>query len=66
MRVEVERDMCIGAGMCTLLAAEVFDQNDDEGVVVLLDERPPAHLHEAVREAVNRCPAAVIRVYERE
>jgi ferredoxin len=66
MRVEVEREMCIGAGMCALLAAEVFDQSDDEGVVVVLNERPPAHLHDAVRDAVNRCPAAVIRVYEHE
>jgi ferredoxin len=64
MRVEVESDMCIGAGMCALLAGEVFDQNEDEGVVVLREERPPPRLHDAVREAVLRCPAAVIRVYE--
>lgn len=64
MRIEIEQDMCIGSGLCTLLAGEVFDQNDEEGVVVLLDERPPPHLHGAVREAVNRCPAAVIRVHE--
>jgi ferredoxin len=64
MRVEVEADMCIGAGMCVLLAGEVFDQSEDEGVVVVLDERPPAHLHGAVREAVLRCPAAVIRAHE--
>jgi ferredoxin len=64
MWVEVESDMCIGAGMCTLLAGEVFDQSEDEGVVVLRDERPPPRLHDAVREAALRCPSAVIRVHE--
>lgn len=64
MRVEIEAGMCIGAGMCALTAPEVFDQDDDEGVVVLLDDRPAPHLHDAVRNAVDRCPAAVIRLYE--
>lgn len=66
MRVEVDTGMCIGAGMCALTAPEVFGQDDVEGVVVLADERPPPHLHDAVRDAVNRCPAAVIRVHERD
>lgn len=37
----------------------VFDQTDD-GVVVLLDECPPAELHDAVREAESLCPAQAI------
>ena len=62
MRVRVDRDRCIGSGMCVLSAPEIFDQDEDDGVVVLLDERPPAGAHAAVLDAAERCPAAVIAV----
>jgi ferredoxin len=38
---------------------EVFDQ-DEYGIVVVLDERPPVELHGKVQDAVRDCPAAVI------
>lgn len=63
MRVEVHTDRCIGSGLCALVAGAVFDQRDDDGVVILLDEHPPEALHKAVREAEGRCPASVIEVH---
>jgi ferredoxin len=45
-----------------LLAPDVFDQRDDDGLVVVLDENPPAELHAAVRESAVVCPAAAIRL----
>lgn len=64
MRVEVHEDRCIGSGVCVLVAGAVFDQRDDDGVVVLLQQEPGAELHEAVHEAAVRCPAAVIEVHD--
>jgi ferredoxin len=64
MRVEVHTDRCIGSGVCVLVAAQVFDQRDDDGVVVLLDERPVEQFHAAVQEAAARCPASVIEVHD--
>ncbi|MGW4125449.1 ferredoxin [Nocardia sp. NPDC004711] len=64
MRIEVDEEKCVGGGQCVLAAAEVFDQRDEDGVVVLLDREPGAQLHEAVREAAMLCPAAAIRVIE--
>jgi ferredoxin len=63
MRVEVHTDRCIGSGLCALVAGAVFDQRDDDGVVVLLDEHPAEQYHKAVHEAVGRCPASVIEVH---
>lgn len=60
MRVSVDRDRCIGAGNCALIAPSVFDQDHEEALVVLLDESPPESARLAVQEAVDRCPAAVI------
>ena len=63
MRVIVDVEKCCGAGRCVLLATKVFDQQDD-GIVQLLDATPPKELHAAVREAACVCPGAAIRVDE--
>ncbi|GHF76831.1 ferredoxin [Amycolatopsis bartoniae] len=60
MKVSVDADKCCGAGSCVLLAPDVFDQREEDGIVVLLDAEPPQELHDAVREAADVCPAAVI------
>ena len=64
MKVSVEADKCVAAGQCVLLAPEVFDQREEDGVVVLLDEAPGPEHHEAVREAALVCPAAAIHLTE--
>lgn len=64
MRVIVDVEKCCGAGQCVLLAPKVFDQQDD-GIVLLLDAAPPRELHASVREAANVCPASAITVDER-
>ncbi|MFE7777304.1 ferredoxin [Streptomyces sp. NPDC057445] len=65
MDVRVDRDRCLGAGMCALTAPQVFDQDEDEGLVVLLNAQPPQEQHAAVRVAAGVCPASVITVTER-
>ena len=64
MKVTVDQDKCVGAGQCVLLAPDVFDQRDEDGVVVLLQENPPAELHDAVRQAAQVCPALAIELAE--
>lgn len=59
-RVEADRSRCCGSGMCTLTVPAVFDQDDADGLVVVLDPAPPRDLHEAVRDAVALCPASAI------
>lgn len=64
LRVVVDRDACCGSGNCVRLAAGVFDQDDAEGLVVLLQPEPPGPLHPAVREAAHQCPAGAIELVE--
>jgi ferredoxin len=60
LTITLDRDRCVGAGMCALTAPEVFDQGDEDGRVVLLDTEPaPAH-HAAAHQAAGLCPAAAI------
>ncbi|MDX3850209.1 ferredoxin [Streptomyces sp. AK02-01A] len=62
MRVTVDKDKCRGAGQCVLIAPGIFDQRDDDGIVVLLGLEPePDELSRAsVREAAQVRPAAAI------
>ncbi|MBR8642135.1 ferredoxin [Streptomyces tuirus] len=62
MKITVDEPKCVAAGQCVLIAPEVFDQRDEDGMVVLLTEAPDADQHEAVREAALACPAAAIHV----
>jgi ferredoxin len=64
MKVEVDVPKCVASGQCVLIAPEVFDQRDEDGMVMLLDETPAEHLHEGVRESAMVCPAAAIHLAE--
>ncbi|MCW2863655.1 MAG: ferredoxin [Actinoallomurus sp.] len=64
MHIAVEEEKCVGAGQCVLAAMEIFDQRDEDGVVVLLDAEPPEEQHAAARDAAAVCPAAAIAVRE--
>lgn len=60
-KLVVERELCVGAGQCVLVAPEVFEQDDLDGRVVLLDPVPPEAADDpAVQEAVLRCPAGAL------
>lgn len=62
MKIAVDVERCVGAGVCVMAAPDVFDQNDDDGVVIVLEDQPSADQHGAVRDAAARCPAAVIHL----
>lgn len=62
LRVSVDQDVCVGAGLCVLSTSEVFDQRDEDGVVKLLQDEPPASLHEKVMGAARKCPSKAIKV----
>ena len=64
MRVELDEPKCVAAGQCAMVAPDIFDQRDSDGVAVVLDATPAPAQHEAVREAAAVCPAAAILLVE--
>jgi ferredoxin len=64
MKVTVDQDKCVSSGQCVLNASEVFDQRDEDGVVVLLATNPPADQEDNARRAAAACPAQAIYVEE--
>ncbi|MDH6121827.1 ferredoxin [Kitasatospora sp. GAS204A] len=61
--VDIDRDACVGAGQCALTAPSLFDQDEDDGLVVLL-RRPEAADRTKLREVVSMCPARALRIRE--
>jgi ferredoxin len=64
MKVLVFEDKCVAAGQCAALAPEVFDQRDEDGIVILLDANPPVDQHDNARQAAAACPALAIEIEE--
>ncbi|MEU4119415.1 (4Fe-4S)-binding protein [Kitasatospora sp. NPDC028055] len=62
MRIVVDRDVCIGAGQCVLTEPRVFQQNDEDGMVELLTDRPDPGTTVTVRVAVSLCPARALSI----
>jgi ferredoxin len=63
MRITADTTVCVGAGQCAMVADELFDQ-DDDGIVMLLEPEPDASQEAAARRAVSLCPARAISITE--
>jgi ferredoxin len=62
MRIDIDRDRCMGAGQCVRAAREIFGQSEEDGLVVLLNADPPSSLRDEVSLAVSMCPTGTITV----
>ncbi|MDQ0746288.1 ferredoxin [Streptomyces africanus] len=63
MHIDIDKDVCIGAGQCALTAPDVFTQ-DDDGYSALLPGQEDGGGNPLVREAARACPVSAITVSE--
>ncbi|WP_072803279.1 ferredoxin [Rhodococcoides yunnanense] len=66
MKVIADEHKCCGAGQCVMVAPDVFDQRDEDGIVVVLESEPVDSQHVSTREAASMCPTAAITVVDDE
>ena len=66
LKLRVDTAACIGAGRCVAEAPGVFDQGEDDGIVILLQETLAEEDYKRARAAVALCPAQAIRIEEDE
>ncbi|MGV2920451.1 ferredoxin [Streptomyces alfalfae] len=57
--IHVDRDRCVGAGMCALTAPAVFTQ-DDDGFSEVIPGREDGGGDPMVKEALRACPVQAI------
>jgi ferredoxin len=61
MRIIVDRDRCIGTGICESIAQDVFEIQDD-GTMRLLTDDVARTDRERIDLAVARCPTAALKI----
>ncbi|MCX4767037.1 ferredoxin [Streptomyces sp. NBC_01275] len=61
--IDIDTDVCIGAGQCALAAPGVFTQ-DDDGFSALLPGRENGGGDPMVRVAAHACPVGAITLSE--
>lgn len=60
MKVKIDRDGCIGCGLCTEICPDVFEIAED-GLASVANE-PTGTNTDKVHEAAESCPVEVIEV----
>jgi ferredoxin len=59
MKIAVDPDRCVASGQCVMLAPELFDQ-DDDGIVILIDDVVADDRRDSAQQAIRVCPSAAI------
>lgn len=60
MRVRADREICMAAGMC-VMTAEVFFDQDADGIVRPASGDVPASYEARVRAAIRLCPSGALQ-----
>ena len=63
MKATVDKDFCLGCGICEGIVPEVFSMANEPYAEVLLDPIPE-EFQDAVREAAEECPEEAIIIEE--
>ena len=61
MKAYVDKDTCIGCGLCPAICPEIFEMEDDGKAVASQNEVPENLVHSA-KEAEDQCPVTAITV----
>lgn len=61
MKAKVDKDTCIGCGLCPSICPEVFEM-DDDGLAHTIVDAVPDSVEDEAKEAEESCPVNAITV----
>ena len=64
-KVKVNKEKCLGCGMCVGINSDVFEF-DDDGLAKANNEKINEENEDEVKEAINSCPVGAIEKKEDE
>ncbi|GAA0236737.1 ferredoxin [Metaclostridioides mangenotii] len=62
MKAKVDKDLCIGCGLCPSICPEIFSMDDSSDKAVASDKEIGKDLVDTAKEAENSCPVNAIVV----
>ena len=65
MKIKVNKEKCLGCGMCVGINSDVFNF-DDDGLTKADNDKINEENEEEVKEAINSCPVGAIEEEEKE
>ncbi|MFG2718579.1 ferredoxin [Streptomyces sp. NPDC048416] len=63
MQVNVDQDRCCGSGQCVMTVPSVFDQSEDDGLVLLRPGGAERAARADLELAAGLCPTGAITVH---
>jgi len=63
MKVSLDKELCLGCGLCVEVCPEVFEMDDDNKAQAKVDPVPP-EAEGSCREAADQCPELAIKIEE--
>ncbi len=63
MRATVDKELCIGCGICVDVCPEVFEMDEDDKAQAKVNPIPP-EVAGSCREAADQCPVSAIEIEE--
>lgn len=64
MRIEIKRDLCIGAGTCIAVAPDVFELDGEMKAVIKDAAAAKRASDETLIESAESCPTIAIYLYD--
>lgn len=62
MKIVIDSDKCTGHGVCEMIAEDVFEVSDDDGVAKLLTDTVDDGRRAQMDDAVAQCPTQAISI----
>lgn len=62
MKAHVDKDTCIGCGLCPSICPDVFAMDDDDGKAKEIVDEVSEELQDDAEEAAASCPVEAITV----
>jgi len=59
MKVKVDKDLCIGCGLCCDTCSDIFEMQDNIAIVKVAEV--PAGQEDCAKQAVTDCPSEAIK-----
>ena len=62
-KIEVDRDLCIGAATCVVLAPKTYDL-DSENKAIL--KNPPGDCDQEIIDGAKSCPVLAVKIFDKK